>query len=105
MANKTDNSSVFNSIAAVIAVCLLASAALFYLQAGGGNSSAAQLAALSQAIPSQAASAIAAEEGAFDKLRRQRQQADVFIEKRRSGSHVGLAKAGIQRRGDPGQAW
>ncbi len=68
MANKTDNSSVFNSIAAVIAVCLLASAALVYLQAGGGNSSAAQLAALSQAIPSQAASAIAAEEGAFDKL-------------------------------------
>jgi twitching motility protein PilJ len=68
MANKTDNSSVFNSIAAVIAVCLLAAAALVYLQAGGGNSSAAQLAALSQAIPSQAASAIAAEKGAFDKL-------------------------------------
>ncbi len=70
MATKTDNSSAFNSIAALVGICLAAAAALVYLQAGGGNSSATQAAALSQAIPSQAASAIAGDEGAFNNLDR-----------------------------------
>ena len=70
MATKTDNSSAFKSIVALVGICLAAAAALVYLQAGGGNSSATQAAALSQAIPSQAASAIAGDEGAFNKLDR-----------------------------------
>ena len=68
MAIKTDNASTFTSIAAVIALFLIAAAALIYLQAGGGNSSATELAALSQAIPTQAARAVDGEEGAFDLL-------------------------------------
>ncbi len=70
MATKTDNSSAFNSIVALVGICLAAAAALVYLQADGGNSSATQAAALSQAIPLQAASAIAGDEGAFNKLDR-----------------------------------
>jgi twitching motility protein PilJ len=70
MATKTDNSSAFNSIVALVVICLGAAAALIYFQAGGGNSFAPRAAALSQAIPAQAASAIAGEEGAFDKLDR-----------------------------------
>jgi len=68
MAIKTDNASTFKSIAAVIALFLMAAAALIYLQAGGGSSSATELAALSQAIPTQAARAVEGEEGAFDQL-------------------------------------
>ncbi len=68
MAIKTDNASTFKSIAAVITLFLIAAAALIYLQAGGGSSSATELAALSQAIPTQAARAIEGEEGAFDQL-------------------------------------
>lgn len=70
MATKTDNSSAFTAVAVLILICLGAAAALVYLQAGGGNASATQAAALSQAIPSHAASAIAGEEGAFEKLDR-----------------------------------
>jgi twitching motility protein PilJ len=71
MATKTDkSSSAFNSIVALVGICLAAAAALVYLQAGGGNSSATQAAALSQAIPSQAASAIAGDEEAFNRLER-----------------------------------
>ena len=69
MAIKSDNSSTFNSIVALAIVCLLVAAVLIYFQAGGG-SSATRLAALSQAIPSQAAAAIAGEEGAYDQLDR-----------------------------------
>ena len=68
MANKTDNASTFKSIVAVIALFLIAAAALIYLQAGGGSSPATELAALSQAIPTQAARAVEGEEGAFDQL-------------------------------------
>jgi twitching motility protein PilJ len=70
MANKTVNSSAFNSIVALVIVLLLVAAALVYLQASGGSSSSTQLAAVAQAIPSQAAGAIAGDEGAFEKLDR-----------------------------------
>ena len=68
MAIKTDNSSAFNTIATLVLVCLLVAAALVYLQAGSGSSSTTQLAALSQAIPRQAASAIAGDKEAFRQL-------------------------------------
>jgi twitching motility protein PilJ len=69
MANKTDNSSSFKLVAGLIALLLLVAAALFYLQAtDGGDSSAPELAALSQAIPSQAARALDGDNAAFDEL-------------------------------------
>ena len=68
MANKTDTSSIFRIVAVVTVILLLAAAALTYLQGGGGNGQAAELAALSQSIPSQAGRAIAGEEGGFDNL-------------------------------------
>ena len=68
MANKTDTSSIFRIVAVVTVISLLAAAALTYLQGDGGNGQAAELAALSQSIPSQAGRAIAGEEGEFDKL-------------------------------------
>ncbi len=67
MANKTETSSIFRIVAAVTAVSLLAAAALAYFQ-GGGNGQAAEIAALSQSIPSQAGQAMAGEEDGFDKL-------------------------------------
>ena len=69
MANKTDNASTFKIVAGIAALLLFVAAALVYLQAtSGGNSSAPELAALSQAIPSQAAAALDGEDGAFDQL-------------------------------------
>ena len=68
MANKTDTSSIFRIVAVVTVISLLATAALTYLQGDGGNGQAAELAALSQSIPSQAARAMAGEEGGFDNL-------------------------------------
>ncbi len=69
MAKQTDNASTFRIVAGVTAVLLLAAAALVYLQTGGGGSaSAPELAALSQAIPSQASRALRGEDGAFDQL-------------------------------------
>ena len=67
MANKTDTSIIFRIVATVTVVSLLAAAALAYFQGGAGGQ-AAELAALSQSIPSQAARAMAGEEGGFDKL-------------------------------------
>jgi len=49
-------------------VLLLATAALTYFQGEGGSGQAAELAALSQSIPSQASRAMAGEEGGFDRL-------------------------------------
>ncbi len=66
MANKTQNASAFKTVAAVTALCLVAAAALVYLQSG--TSSAAELAALSQAIPNQAARAIGGADGALEQL-------------------------------------
>ena len=69
MATKTDNASTFKIVAAVTAVLLLAAAALVYLQAtSASGSSESELAALSQALPLQAARALDGEEGAFDQL-------------------------------------
>ncbi len=68
MAIKTENSSTFKTIAALIALLLIVAAILIYLQPGGGNSSATELAALSQAIPTQATRALEGEEGAFEQL-------------------------------------
>jgi len=68
MAITTDNSSAFRTFSAVTALCLVVAAALVYLQAGGGGSSSAKIAALSQAIPDQAARAIQGDAAAFEQL-------------------------------------
>jgi len=69
MATQTNNASTFKIVAGLTALALVVAAALVYLQAtSGGNSSAPELAALSQAIPSQAARALDGEDGAFDQL-------------------------------------
>ena len=68
MASKTDNSRKFNIVVAIIAFLLTSVAALVYLQAGSGSSAVPQLAALSQAVPAQAAHALAGKDGAFDQL-------------------------------------
>ena len=69
MATKTDNASTFKIVAGLIAVLLIAAAGLVYLQSESvGSSSGPELAALSQAIPSQAARALDGEDGAFDQL-------------------------------------
>ncbi len=68
MAIKNHTSSTFRIISIATVASLLAAAALAYLQAGSTNPSAAELAALSQAIPSQAGEALAGSEGAFDRL-------------------------------------
>ena len=69
MATKTDNASTFKIVAGLTAVLLIAAAGLIYLQSGSdGSSSGSELAALSQAIPSQAARALDGEAGAFDQL-------------------------------------
>jgi twitching motility protein PilJ len=69
MANKTDNASTFKIVTGLIALCLLVAAALIYFQSESTrDSSATELAALSQAIPTQAARALGGEDGAFDQL-------------------------------------
>jgi twitching motility protein PilJ len=70
MATKTENASTFKTVAGVIAICLLVAAGLVYLQSGSGSSTAPELAALSQAIPSQAGRALDGVDGAFDQLDR-----------------------------------
>ncbi|MCG8370431.1 MAG: methyl-accepting chemotaxis protein [Proteobacteria bacterium] len=67
MTTKTDNASTFRIVAGVTAVLLLVAAALVYLQ-GGSGPSASELAALSQAISSQAERAVEGEDGAYDRL-------------------------------------
>jgi twitching motility protein PilJ len=68
MVKKTDNSSAFKIVAALIGLSLVVAAVLVYLQADGEGSSATELAALSQAIPMQATRALAGDDGAFDQL-------------------------------------
>ncbi len=68
MANKTENASAFKLVAALVALCLVAAAALVYLKSTGGSSSTTELAALSQAVPSQAADALAGDVAALDAL-------------------------------------
>ncbi len=68
MANTTSNASNFKIVAGVIAVLLLGAAALVFLQSQGGGGASTELAALSQAMPSQADRALRGEAGAFDSL-------------------------------------
>jgi len=68
MAIKTDNSSTFNLIASLIAFFLILAAVFVYLQGRGVSSSAPELAALSQAIPTQAARALDGDSAAFGRL-------------------------------------
>ena len=69
MAKQTDNASTFRIVSGLAAVSLIAAAAFVYLQAGSASvSNGSELAALSQAIPAQAARALDGEEGAFDRL-------------------------------------
>jgi len=68
MATKTDNASTFRIVTGIIAIFLVVAAALVYLQKSGDGSSAAELAALSQAVPAQAARALSGEAGAYAEL-------------------------------------
>ena len=70
MATKTDNSSLFMGVVALIALLLIAAVVLIFLQAGTREDSPSgnELAALSQAIPSQAARALDGEAAAFEWL-------------------------------------
>jgi len=68
MANKTDTSTIFRLLAVLATVLLIAAGALIYLQGTGGNPQVAQLAALSQALPSQARVALGGDEGGFARL-------------------------------------
>ena len=68
MANTANTSSMFKIVASLTAVLLVAAAALTFFQGAGGNPQAAGLAALSQAIPGQAAAALDGADGGFDTL-------------------------------------
>lgn len=68
MGNKTNTSTTFRLVGLLAAVLLLIAAALIYLRDSGGDSSAAELAALSQAVPALAASAVRGDDGAFEQL-------------------------------------
>jgi len=68
MANKADTTSIFRIVAITTAVLLVVAAALTYLQGAGVSPQAAELAALSQAIPTQANAALNGEDGGFDNL-------------------------------------
>jgi hypothetical protein len=68
MANTAVTSSTFRTVAIVAATVLVAAAALTFFQGAGGSSNVAGLAALSQAIPNQAADAVDGVEGGFDRL-------------------------------------
>ncbi len=68
MAKQSEKSSSFNVVAGLIALCLVVAAALTYWQSGNKAPATPELAALSQAIPSQAANALNGADGAFDRL-------------------------------------
>ena len=70
MANKTSKSSSFTILAASIAILLIAAGGLLYLQPGSGSSgsSRAEFAAMSQAIPLHASSALAGDPRGFARL-------------------------------------
>ena len=70
MAKKTDTTTLFRSVALLVAVALLAAAGFVYVQSSGGAAGSAELAALSQAIPARTANALAGRDGAFDALER-----------------------------------
>ena len=66
MADKSNTSTAFRSIALVIALLLIAAGGLVYLQAGATPATA--LAAISQALPKQASDALTGEDGGFAAL-------------------------------------
>ena len=68
MARKTDTSSKFRTVATVALVLMIIAAVFTYLQNSNGNSSTVELAALSQAIPAHARSALEGQVGGFDRL-------------------------------------
>lgn len=70
MASNTENASKFRNVAGAAILLLLGAAAMVYLQSISGNPSASKFAALSQAIPTQAALALAGNADAFEQLDR-----------------------------------
>ena len=68
MVSNIDNTSSFRGLALLALFLLVAAAALVYLQSGGGTIASPKLAALSQAIPAQAARAISGDDTAFAEL-------------------------------------
>ena len=86
MATNTDNASTFKIVTGVAGILLLVAAALVFLQSGSGGGSGSELAALSQAVPSQARRALNGEEGAFGQL------------------DASIRKVSSLRRGAPGRA-
>jgi len=68
MANTKDTSTTFRIVAIAAAVVLIAAAALTFFQGSGGSPQTVGIAALSQAIPSQAADALDGADGGFDRL-------------------------------------
>ncbi len=69
MANKTSKSSSFSILVALIVIFVIVAGGLMYLKPGGGSdSSRAEFAALSQAIPTHANSALAGDSGGLAKL-------------------------------------
>ena len=95
MAKKTDTSSLFRVVAILAAVLLLAAAALSYFQGGGTNPQAAELAALSQAIPTQAKAALDGADSGFERLDASLQQ--LAQQRRSAGSAVPGSTADWQR--------
>ena len=70
MAKKTDTTTLFRTVALLVAVTWLAAAGLVYMQPSGSAAGSAEHAALSQAIPVRTANALAGRDGAFDALER-----------------------------------
>lgn len=93
MADKPQKSSAFSILATALAVLLLAVAGLLYLRTSGGGGpegSRAELAALSQAIPLHAGSALAGDKQGFARL-----DADLKrLETLRRASSVGMPGGG-----------
>ncbi len=87
MAKQSEKSSSFNVVAGLIALCLIVAAALTYWQSGNKGAAAPELAALSQAIPLQAANALNGVDGASDTL-----------------NEAVLKVADLRRGGSPGRA-
>ena len=73
MAKSTQTSSTLRTVAIFGAAVLIGAAALVYLN-GSASPDTSELAALSQALPSQTQAALSGEQGAFDRLAGSRQR-------------------------------
>ncbi len=90
MARTTEKSSTFTILASLLAVSLLAAAGVMYLQSAAGGSDAGPapaLAALSQAMPLHASSAVHGDAAGFERLQEDVQRLSGL---RRGGSSIGL---------------